>query len=89
MDRQFIEKYVVRPTVASVRRHFDSGTGDLLLRGVADQFSCIAQMCDAPQEASKLSAADAEAQNQPLAAERLAKRAQKCGAEAVALHRVG
>ena len=27
--------------------------------------------------------------DQPLAAERLAKRAEKCGAEAVALHRVG
>ena len=35
------------------------------------------------------SVADANAKNQTLAAERLAKRAQKCGAEAVALHRVG
>ena len=46
-------------------------------------------MFDAQQEALTHSAADAEAQNQPLVAERLAKRAQKCGAEAVALHRVG
>ena len=46
-------------------------------------------MFDAQQEALTHSAADAEAQNQPLAAERLAKRAQKCGAEAAALRRAG
>ena len=46
-------------------------------------------MFDAQQEALMQSVADAEAQNQPLAAERLAKRAQKCGAEAVGVHRVG
>ena len=56
---------------------------------MATKFSSIAQMFDAQQEALMQSFADAEAQNQPLAAERLAKRAQKCGAEAVALHRVG
>ena len=71
------------------RRHFAFGTGDLILRGVATKFSSIAQMFDAQQEALMQSVADAEAQNQPLAAERLAKRAQKCGAEAVSLHRVG
>jgi hypothetical protein len=46
-------------------------------------------MCDAQQEDLTQSVADAGAQSQPLAAERLAKRAQKCGAEVVALRRVG
>ena len=41
-------------------------------------------MFDVQQEALTQSIADAEAQNRPLAAERLAKRAQKCVAEAVA-----
>ena len=72
-----------------MRTHFASGTVDLTLWRVADKFAYVAQMCDARQEALTRSVADAEAQNQPLAAERLAKRAQKCGAEAAALHRVG
>ena len=56
---------------------------------MADKFSSLAQMLDAQQEAFTQRVADAEARNQPLAAGRLAKRAQKCGAEAVALRRVG
>ena len=46
-------------------------------------------MFDAQQEALTHSVADAEAKSQPLAAERLAKRAQKWGAEAVVVRRVG
>ncbi len=46
-------------------------------------------MFDAQQEDLAQSVADAEAKNQLVAAERLAKRAKKCGAEAVALRCVG
>ena len=89
VDKQSIETILYDRLLRLVRRHFAFGTGDIILRGVATKFSSIAQMFDAQQEALMQSVADAEAQNQPLAAERLAKRAQKCGAEAVALHRAG
>ena len=51
--------------------------------------SSSAHTLDVQQAALTQSVADAEDQNQPLAAERLAKRAQKCGAEAIVLRRVG
>ena len=89
VDKQFVEYILYDRLLCLVRRHFAFGTGDLLLRGAAANFLSIARMFDAQQEALTQSVADAEAQNQPLAAERLAKRAQKCGAEAVALRRVG
>ena len=44
---------------------------------MADTFSYIAQLFDDQQEALTHSVADAEAHNQLVAAERLAKRAQK------------
>ena len=47
----------------------------------------FSQMFDVQLEALKQSVT--YAQNQPLAAEWLAKRAQKCGAEAVAFRRIG
>ena len=46
---------------------------------MADKFSSIDQMFDAQQDNLTQSVAESEAQNQPLAAERLAKRAQKRG----------
>ncbi|MFM7978856.1 MAG: hypothetical protein ACKPKO_06030, partial [Candidatus Fonsibacter sp.] len=55
---------------------------------MVDKLSYSAQPF-AQQEVVTQSVADAEAQNQPLAAERLAKRAHNCGGEAGALHRVG
>ena len=89
VDKTVIETRLYDRLLRLVRRHFAFWTGDIILWGVATKFSPIAQMSDAQQEALMQSVADAEAQHQPLAAERLAKRAQKCGAEAVALHRVG
>ena len=65
------------------------GAGDIIFRGVEDNISTTAQMFDAQPADLMPSVADAESQAQPLVPERIAKRAQKCGAEAVDLRRVG
>ena len=90
VDKQFTESILDDRKLRIARGHFAFGTGDIILRGLADKFSFIAQMFDVQQEALAQKALQMHRpKNKPLAAERLAKRAPKYGAEAVASRRVG
>ena len=89
VDKLFFETLLYDRMLRLVRRHFAWGTGDLILRAVANKFSSLAEMHNARSEQLRHSAADAEAKGQPLAAERLAKRAQKSSSEATALRMAG
>ena len=88
-DKLFFETLLYDRLVRLVRRHFAWGTGDLILRSVAEKFSTLAKYFQQQQDDRLLQAAEAETQGQPLAAQRLRFSANKCGQEAQALHRAG
>ena len=89
VDKLYVETVHYDRLLRLVRRHFAFGTGDLILRGVANKFSQIASIFDERHDRAVALAADAEAANQPLAAQRIRQRASKHKQEAKALHQAG
>ena len=59
--------------VRLLRRHFSWGTGDLIVRAVATKFENMAATFEDTAGGFLLRAAEAEANGQPLAAQRLNK----------------
>ena len=72
-----------------VRRHFAFGTGNLILRSIANKFDGFVQDFLEREKRCLEAVARAEANSQPLAATRMRKEAAKNRAEAVAIIRAG
>ena len=73
VDKLFCETDMFDKMVRLLRRHFAWGTGDLILRAVATKFESMAATFEETAGGVLLRAAEAEANGQPLAAQRLNK----------------
>jgi hypothetical protein len=89
VDGHFPETQLYDRMLRLVKRAFAWGTGDLILRALAEKFKNIAADFDERAVQLDREATDFEVQGKPLAADRCRQRAAKERAEASALRRTG
>ena len=89
VDKLHGETFAFDRLLRLVRRHFAFGTGNLILRSIANKFDGFVQDFLEREKRCLEAVARAEANSQPLAATRMRKEAAKNRVEAVAIIRAG
>jgi len=88
VDARFPETQIFDRMLRLVRRSFAFGTGDVILRSLANKFTDIATEYDRQASEHSLAAVEAEVQGKPLAAKRFRQKALFARREATALRQV-
>ena len=89
VDKRYGETFVFDRLLRLVKRHFAFGTGHIIFCGVATKFQGFVQAFREQEQRCLVAVAKAEANGQPLAAERLRREASKARGEANAIVRAG